>query len=82
VDTLATEHQVSDGVGVGIGAAPADGFTSRGAHPDQAGLTPLLTQAVGMMDIGCPVASVGIEGSPGDRLNGVGHLGSFGMKPL
>ena len=43
VDTLATEHQISDGVGVGIGATPADGFTSRGAHPDHAFLSPQLT---------------------------------------
>ena len=43
VDTLATEHQISDGVGVLITAAPLDRVTVRRAHPDHALLTPCLT---------------------------------------
>jgi len=47
-----------------------------GAHPDHAGLAPLLGDAVGMAHVGCPLATMLIEGSPGGRLNcdGVGHL--------
>ena len=67
------EHQISDGVGVGIGAAPLDRVTVRGAHPDHALLTPCLAQAVGVVDIGRPVASPLIEGLPGGGLNGEGH---------
>lgn len=36
------EDQISDGVGVGIGATPADGGAILGAHPDHAGLPPEL----------------------------------------
>ena len=76
------KDQISDGVGVAIGAAPTDRGAFIGAHPDHAGLPPELPQAVGVVNVGCPVATVGIEGCPGSGLNGVGHLGSFGMKPL
>jgi hypothetical protein len=76
------EHQVSNGVGVAIGAAPTDRGAFIGAHPDHAGLTPCLAQAVGMMNVGCPIAPVGIEGCPGSGLNGVGHQGSSELKPL
>ena len=76
VDGSATEHQISDGVGVGIGAAPADRFALRGDHPDHALLTPCLADAVGVVNVDCPVASVSVKGAPGGRLNGVGH-GSF-----
>ena len=67
------EHQISDGVGVGIGTTPADGFASGGAHPDHAGLAPCLAQAVGVVDVGSPVATPLIEGLPGGGLNGEGH---------
>ena len=76
------EHQVSNGVGVGIGAAPTDRGTFIGAHPDHAGLTPELSDAVGMVDRLCPPASVLIELGPIGGLNGEGHLGSFELKPL
>jgi len=79
VDGSATEHQVSDGVGVGIGAAPADGGTFIGAHPDHAGLTPELSDAVGVVDRLCPPATVLIEVVPVGGLNGEGHLGSFAV---
>ena len=64
VDTSATEHQISDGVGVGIGATPADRFTASGAHPDHAFLAPCLSQAVGVAHVGSPVAPVRIELAP------------------
>jgi len=67
------KDKISDGVGVGIGATPADGVTVRGAHPDHALLTPCLAQAVGVVDVGRPVASPLIEVLPGGRLNGEGH---------
>ena len=76
VDTLATEHQISDGVGVAIGATPADGFTVRGAHPDHALLSPQLTDPKGVTHIGSPVAPVRVKLAPCCGLNcdGVGHL--------
>ena len=67
------KDQISDGVGVGIGATPADGVTVRGAHPDHAFLAPCLAQAVGVVDIGCPIAAPLIDGLPGGGLNGEGH---------
>jgi len=75
VDTLATEHQVSDGVGVSIGPTPADRFALGGAHPDHAGLAPLLSDAVGVVHVGRPVATVRIELAPCCGLDGdsVGH---------
>ena len=76
VDTLATEHQISDGVGVSIGATPADGVTVRGAHPDHALLTPELPDPESVVHIGCPVAPVRIKLAPCRGLNcdGVGHV--------
>jgi len=82
VDGSATEHQVSDGVGVGVSAAPTDRGAFIGAHPDHAGLTPELSDAVGVVDRLCPPATVLIEVVPVGGLNGEGHLGSFGMQPL
>jgi len=76
------EHQISDGVGVGIGATPADRGTFIGAHPNHAGFPPELSDAVGMVDRLCPPASVLIELGPVGGLNGEGHRGSFGMQPL
>ena len=76
VDTLATEHQISDGV-CDLGCAtPFHGGTVNGAHPNHAGLAPLLGDRVGVVHVGCPLAPVLIEVLPGDGLNcdGVGHL--------
>ena len=70
------KHQISDGVGVGIGATPADRFTVRRAHPDHAFLSPQLTDPESVVHIGRPVAPVRIELAPGAGLNcdGVGQL--------
>ena len=78
MDSSDTEHQISDGVGVLITAAPFHGLSLLGAHPDQALLTPLLPQAEGVAHVGCPQATVRIELAPCFGLNcdGVGH-GSF-----
>ena len=76
------KDQISNGVGVSIGTTPADRFALSGDHPDHALLSPLLSDAVGMVNVGRPIATVGIEGSPGDRLNGEGHCGSFELKSL
>ncbi|NBW94933.1 MAG: hypothetical protein EBR20_11395 [Bacteroidetes bacterium] len=65
-----------------MGTAPADRGTFIGAHPDHAGLTPKLSDAVGVVDRLCPPASVLIELGPVGGLNGEGHLGSFELKPL
>ncbi|NDB66041.1 MAG: hypothetical protein EB168_10320, partial [Euryarchaeota archaeon] len=58
----------------GIGATPADGVTSGRATPNDAILTPCLSESVGVVDVGCPVAPVRIEVCPGGGLNGEGHL--------
>ena len=70
------EHQISDGVRVGIGATPGDRFTRGRAHPDQAGLSPELTDPESVVHVGRPVAPVRIELSPCQGLDcdGVGHL--------
>jgi len=73
VDGSATEYQISDGVGVGIGATPADRFALLRAHPDHALLTPELGDTVGVVHIGRPVATVLIKGCPGRGLNGESH---------
>ena len=64
MDTLATEHQISDGVGVSIGTTPADGFTSRGAHPDHAFLSPQFGDPESVVHVLCPIAPVRIELAP------------------
>ena len=64
VDTSATEHQISDGVGVSIRATPADGFTSRGAHPDHAFLSPQFGDPESVVHVLCPIAPVRIELAP------------------
>ncbi|QDH50601.1 hypothetical protein [Synechococcus phage S-B43] len=78
VDSSATEHQISDGVGVSIRATPADGFTSRGAHPDHAFLAPQFGDPESVVHVLCPIAPVRIELSPcgGLDCDGVVH-GSF-----
>ena len=79
VDTLATEHQISDGVGVSVAAAPLDRVTVRGAHPDHALLSPQLTDPKGVAHIGRPVAPVRVKLAPCCGLNcdGVGHVVCF-----
>ena len=76
VDTSDTEHQISDGVGVLITAAPLDRFAFLRAHPDHALLTPEFADLKGVAHVACPYAPPGIELIPGSRLNGdgVGHL--------
>ena len=77
----ATEHQISDGGGVLITAAPLDRCAQVGNCPDHATLTPLLADAVGGVNVACPLATVLIQVTPGDRLNGEcaeGHRGSGG----
>ena len=78
VDTSDTEHQISDGVGVLITAAPFHGFALLGAHPDHAGFAPLLPDPKGVAHINAPHAPMRVETLPGGRLNCdcVGH-GSF-----
>ena len=75
VDSSATEHQISDGVGVSIRATPADGFTRGRAHPDHAFLSPQFGDPEGVVHVGCPVAPVRIELAPcgGLDCDGVGH---------
>ena len=72
----ATEHQISDGVGDLSGTAPFHGGTVNGAHPDHAGFSPLLGDAVGVAHVGCPLTPVLIEVLPGGGLDcdGVGHV--------
>ena len=72
MDSSATEHQISDGVGVSIGTTPADGFTSRGAHPDHAFLSPQFGDPESVVHVGRPVAPVRIELAPCGRLDGDG----------
>ena len=81
MDSSATDpkHQISDGVAVLISTTPADGFSLLRAHPDHAGFTPELSDAVGVVDRLCPPAPVLIEVVPVGGLNGegVGHVLCF-----
>ena len=72
----ATEHQISDGVGDLSSTAPANSIAAGRHHPYHALFTPDLSDRVGVVHIGCPLATVRIEGSPGGGLNceTVGHL--------
>ena len=79
---LDPEDQISDGVGIAVSAAPADGVTVLGDHPDHALLSPCLTDAVCLLNGRCPIATVGIEGTPGGRLDGEGHCALFELKSL
>ena len=59
----------TDGVAVGIGATPADWVTAEGHLPDHdffLGVlgTPHASDAVGVVDVCCPVATMGIEVAP------------------
>ena len=58
------KDQISDGVGVGIGATPAHRFTRGRAHPDHTFLAPCLSDAEGVVHVGRPVATVGVKGAP------------------
>ena len=76
VDSSDTEHQISDGV-CDLGCTtPLHGRTMHRAHPDHAGLAPLLSDGVGVIHVACPLTPPGIELTPGGRLDsdGVGHL--------
>ena len=77
VDGSATEHQISDGVGVSIGTTPADRFTLSRDHPDDALLAPCLSDAVSVVHVDRPVATVLIKVCPGRGLNGEGHVLCF-----
>ena len=79
VDSSATEHQISDGVGVSIGPTPADGFTRGRAHPDHAFLSPQFGDPESVVHVGRPVASVRIELAPccGLDCDGVVHMVRF-----
>ena len=81
VDSSAIDpkHQISNGVAVLISTTPADGFALLRAHPDDAGFSPELSDAVGVVDGGCPPAPVRIEPFPVGGLNGegVGQLRFF-----
>lgn len=70
-----SENQVGDSVGDLSSTAPANGVAARGHHPDHALLPPDLGDGVGVVHIGCPLATVRIEGSPGGGLDceTVGH---------
>ena len=85
MDSSHTEHQISDGVGDLGGTAPLHRGTVYGAHPHHTGLAPLLSDTVGVAHVGCPHATMLIEGLPGGGLNsdGVGHWSvSFELKSL
>ena len=53
----------SDGLSDGGGADPLNGVAATvGDAPDDALLSPCLSDAVGVVEVGCPVASMLIEG--------------------
>ena len=72
VASSAAEHRISDGVGIFITAAPTVGVAVMGYSPDHAGLIPCLTQAVGVVDVCSPLATVIVKGLPSGGLNGEG----------
>ena len=76
MDGSDAEHQISNGVCDLSGTAPLHGGTVNGAHPNHAGLAPLLGDSVGVVHVGCPLAPVLIEVLPGGGLDcdGVGHV--------
>ena len=65
---------VSDGVGVCIRATPAVRVALGvvGHCPDHALFTPCLSDAVGVVDVGCPVAPVRVKVGPCGGLDGEG----------
>ena len=67
----------TDGVGVSIGATPADRFTTEGHLPDHAFFAPCLSESVGVVNVGCPVATVRVKVGPCGGLDceGVGEHG-------
>ena len=74
-----TEHQISDGVSVGIGATPADRFT-RGQTPDHAGLSPHLPDPIRSVDGGGILCPPLIKLAPGGGLDckhGFGVVGDI-----
>ena len=84
VDGSDAEHQISDGVRDLGCSAPFHRGTMHGAHPDHAGLSPLLGDTVGVAHVSRPHATVLIELLPGGRLHcdGVGHCVSFELQSL
>ena len=74
-DSSHTEHQISDGVCDLSGTTPFHRGTMNGAHPNHAGLAPLLGDSVGVVHVGRPLTPILIEVLPGGGLDsdGVGH---------
>ena len=68
-----------DGVGVSIRATPAVRvcFGVVGHCPDHALFAPCLSESVGVVNVGCPVATVGVKVGPCGGLDceGVGEHG-------
>ena len=60
------EDQISDGVSVGISAAPTVGVRLGvvGHCPDHALFAPCLSNAVSVVHVGCPVATVRVKVAP------------------
>ena len=54
-----------------------------GAHPNHALLSPLLSDAVGVTHVGCPLATMLVKGAPcgGLDCDGVGHW-SFAVETI
>ena len=72
-----TEDEISNGVGVSLGAAPTVGVCLGvvGDRPDHTLFAPCLSDAVGVVHVGRPVATVGVKVGPGGGLDGEGHGG-------
>ena len=77
------QHQVGDLINLihsAAGAHPLVSTTADGHSPDHALLTPELSDALGVVERGCPPASVLIEVAPVSGLDSEGHeVISFGM---
>ena len=78
--SLGNAVAVSDGVSVGIRAAPAVRVCLGvvGHCPDHALFAPCLSESVGVVNVGCPVATVRVKVGPGGGLDGEG-VGEHGV---